>query len=102
MYAVIALGGKQYRVRPGEKLVVDRLPHEEGTSFEPPVLLASDGDRTVIDPADLSKVTVSATVKAHVKGKKIRVFFYHPKHNWSRRSGHRSHQSLIEIDKISV
>ena len=102
MYAVIALGGKQYRVTPGEKLVVDRLPHDEGASFEPPVLMAGDGSKTVLDPADLAKVTVSARVTAHQKGKKIRVFRYHPKHNWSRRRGHRSHQTVIEIEKIAV
>jgi large subunit ribosomal protein L21 len=102
MYAVIALGGKQYRVQPGEKLVVDRLPHEEGSSFAPPVLMVGDDTMTVIDAADLAKVTVSATVKAHTKGKKIRIYHYHPKHNWSRRAGHRSHQTLIEIDTIAV
>jgi large subunit ribosomal protein L21 len=102
MYAVIALGGKQYRVRPGEKLVVDRLPHEEGATFAPPVLMAGDDSKTAITAAELASVTVSATVKAHVKGKKIRIYHYHPKHNWSRRAGHRSHQSLIEIDSIAV
>jgi large subunit ribosomal protein L21 len=102
MYAVIALGGKQYRVIPGERLVVDRLPHAEGESFAPPVLLASDGKKTILDGAALKKVSVQAVVRSHGKGKKIRVFRYQPKSNWSKRRGHRSHVSVIEFEKIAV
>jgi large subunit ribosomal protein L21 len=102
MYAVIALGGKQYRVTPGEYLVVDRLHLDEGASFEPTVLMAGDGDKIVVDAAGLAKVKVSATVKSHQRGKKIRVLRYEPKSNWSKRRGHRSYQSVIEIAKIAV
>lgn len=102
MYAVIALGGKQYRVRPGEKLTVDRLPHAEGETFAPPVLLASDGDRTVMDGADLAKVTVSARVRQHTRGPKLRIFTYKAKHNVKKRRGHRSDVSVIEIERIAV
>ena len=102
MYAVIALGGKQYRVTPGEKLVVDRLHLDEGSTFEPTVLMAADGDKVVFDAAGLTKVKVSATVREHRKGKKIRVLRYQPKSNWTKRRGHRSYQSVIEISKIAV
>ncbi len=102
MYAVIALGGKQYRVRPGEFLTVDRLPHAEGATFAPPVLLASDGDRTMIDAADLASVSVSARVREHGRGKKIRIFTYKAKHNVKKRRGHRSEVSVIEIENIAV
>jgi large subunit ribosomal protein L21 len=102
MYAVIALGGKQYRVSPGETLVVDRLQLDEGATFEPTVLMAGDGDKVVVDAAGLKKVKVSAKVTAHKKGKKIRVLRYEPKSNWTKRRGHRSHQSVIEIAKIAV
>jgi large subunit ribosomal protein L21 len=102
MYAVIALGGKQYRVRPGEYLTVDRLPHAPGATFEPPVLLASDGDRTVIDAADLASVSVTARVREHGRGRKIRIFTYKAKHNVSKRRGHRSEVSVIEIENIAV
>jgi large subunit ribosomal protein L21 len=102
MYAVIALGGKQYRVTPGEKLVVDRLQLDEGASFEPTVLMVGDGDKVVIDAAGLKKAKVSATVTEHRKGKKIRVLRYQPKSNWTKRRGHRSFQSVIEISKIAV
>jgi len=102
MYAVIALGGKQYRVTPGERLVVDRLPHAEGETFAPPVLLASDGKKTILEGADLAKVTVQARVREHKKGPKIHVFRYKPKSTWSKRRGHRSYISVIEIEKIAV
>jgi large subunit ribosomal protein L21 len=102
MYAVIALGGKQYRVTPGEYLVVDRLHLDEGASFEPTVLMAGDGDKVLVGADEIAKVKVSATVKSHQKGKKIRVLRYEPKSNWSKRRGHRSYQSVIEIAKIAV
>jgi large subunit ribosomal protein L21 len=102
MYAVIALGGKQYRVTPGERLVVDRLPHAEGESFAPPVLLASDGTKTILDAPALAKVSVQAVVREHTKGPKIRILRYRPKSNYMKRRGHRSHVSVIEIEKIAV
>ena len=102
MYAVISLSGKQYRVRPGETLVVDRLAQDEGSTFSPRVLMVGDGDRALLDPADLANVTVSARVRAHTKGTKIRVFRYQPKSHWSKRRGHRSYQTVIEIEKIAV
>ena len=101
MYAVIALGGKQYRVRPGEKLTVDRLPHAEGDTFAPPVLLASDGDKTRLGD-DLKGVTVSARVVEHTLGKKIHVMTYRPKQDSKRKIGHRSRLSLIEIERIKL
>ena len=102
MYAVIALAGKQYRVTPGERLVVDRLPHDEGATFSPDVLMAGTDGKTVLDAAGLKKVKISVRVREHRKGPKIRVFRYHPKHNWSRRRGHRSHVTVIEVEKLAV
>jgi large subunit ribosomal protein L21 len=102
MYAVIALGGKQYRVRPGEKLSVDRLPHAEGDTFDVPVLLANDGDSTRVGADELAKVTVSARVVAHTLGKKIHVLTYRSKKDSKRKIGHRSRLSLIEIERIAL
>ena len=99
MYAVIALGGKQYRVTPGEKITVDRLPHEEGATFDAPVVLAVDGDNVVLDA---SKATVSARVERHTLGKKIHIFTYRPKQSYSRKKGHRSRLSVVSIESIKV
>ena len=95
-YAVIALGGKQYRVREGERLLVDRLAHDEGASFEPRVL--ATGDEGGI--ADGGAVT--ATVEEHVLGRKIRVFTYKPKRNSRRSRGHRSRLSRVRIESITA
>jgi len=95
-YAVIALGGKQYRVREGERLLVDRLEHAEGDTFQPRVL--ATGDREAI--ADGGAVT--ATVEEHLLGKKILVFTYKPKRNSRRRRGHRSRLSRVRIESITA
>ena len=79
MFAVISLGGKQYRVRKGEYLTVDRVHHPEGETFAPPVLFATDGDTAILDPMELAKVTVTATVDEHLLGPKIRVFRTSPR-----------------------
>ena len=87
-YAIIALGGKQYRVRAGDRLLVDRLKVDEGASFEPSVLLGADGG------------TVTAKVVAHVLGDKIRIGKYRPKTGYRRHAGHRSRLTQIEIESI--
>ena len=95
-YAVIALGGKQYRVREGERLVVDRLHQDEGATFEPRVLATGDGDGIADGGA------VSATVEEHLLGKKMLVFTYKPKRNSRKRRGHRSRLSRVRIDSIAA
>jgi large subunit ribosomal protein L21 len=66
------------------------------------VLAGLDGDRTVIDAADLASVSVTARVREHGRGKKIRIFTYKAKHNVRKRRGHRSEVSVIEIENIAV
>jgi large subunit ribosomal protein L21 len=102
VFAVISLGGKQYRVRKGEYLTVDRLAHEPGSTFSPPVLLATSGDDVLIDSAALAKVTVTARVDEHLLGTKIRVFQYKPKKSTKKARGHRSRLSRITIEDIAV
>jgi large subunit ribosomal protein L21 len=102
VFAVISLGGKQYRVHKGEYLTVDRLAHEPGSTFSPTVLLASSGDDTLIDADALAKVTVTARVDEHMLGTKIRVFQYKPKKSSKKARGHRSRLSRITIEDIAV
>jgi large subunit ribosomal protein L21 len=84
-YAIIRLGGKQYRVREGEYLVVDRLKTEEGKSFSPDVLLGDDG------------VNVTATVLSHERGPKIRIGKYKKRTGYKRHNGCRAATSRVEI-----
>jgi large subunit ribosomal protein L21 len=84
-YAIIRLGGKQYRVREGEYLVVDRVKFDEGKSFNPDVLLGDSG------------VTVTAKVLAHERGPKIRIGKYRKRTGYKRHNGFRAATSRIEI-----
>ena len=82
-YAIIRLGGKQYRVREGEYLIVDRVKTDEGGTFSPEVLLG-DG-------------AVTAKVLAHERGPKIRIGKYRKRTGYKRHNGFRAATSRIEI-----
>jgi large subunit ribosomal protein L21 len=82
-YAIIRLGGKQYRVREGETLVVDRLKTDEGKTFSPDVLLG--------------EATVTAKVLSHERGPKIRIGKYRRRTGYKRHNGFRAATSRIEI-----
>jgi large subunit ribosomal protein L21 len=84
-YAIIRLGGKQYRVREGEYLVVDRLKTEAGQSFSPDVLLGDEG------------VKVTATVLAHERGPKLLIGKYRKRTGYKRHNGFRAATSRVEI-----
>jgi large subunit ribosomal protein L21 len=101
MFAVIELGGKQYRVREGEYLTVDRVHAEPGATFAPTVLFAQDGDRS-LSGDDLAGVAVTARVDEHLLGPKIRVFRYTPKKDSKKQRGHRSRLSRVTIQEIAV
>ncbi|HXH86981.1 MAG TPA: 50S ribosomal protein L21, partial [Gaiellaceae bacterium] len=96
-YAIISVGGKQYRVHEGEKLLVDRLPHGEGKTFEPSVLLTGGGDA---GPNLSPSATVTARVVADVKGEKIRIGKYRPKNGYKKHTGFRASLSQIQIESI--
>ena len=98
MYAVIKVGGKQYRVEQGQWLLVDRQPHEPGESFAPEVLMTG-GDEVVTDRSKLDG-TVQATVVEHLRGEKIKVFTFKPKRGFKKTRGHRSELSKISIESI--
>jgi large subunit ribosomal protein L21 len=98
-YAIISVGGKQYRVQEGEKLLVDRLATEEGKTLTPDVLLFGDDKRTEYAPKG---VTVTARVVGHVKGEKIRIGKYRRRTGYRRHNGHRSKLTQIEIESIGA
>jgi large subunit ribosomal protein L21 len=95
-YAIISLGGKQYRVREGERLVVDRLAADEGSTFEPRVLLVGGDGTTDLSPT----ATVTAKVVGHELGQKIRIGKYRKRTGYKRHNGHRSRLTRIEIESI--
>ncbi len=84
-YAIIKLGGKQYRVREGEYIVVDRVKFDEGATFNPDVLLGDSG------------VTVTAKVLEHGRGPKIRIGKYKKRTGYKRHNGFRAATSRVEF-----
>jgi large subunit ribosomal protein L21 len=97
-YAIISLGGKQYRVREGERLLVDRLREDEGATVQPRVLLVG-GDGT---PDLAPSTTVTARVVGHELGEKIRIGKYRRRTGYKRHAGHRSRLTRIEIESIGA
>jgi large subunit ribosomal protein L21 len=97
-YAIIKLGGKQYVVREGEKLLVDRLTVDENKTFKPEVIFEGGDGKAELSP----KGTVTAKVLAHVKGDKIRIGKYRRRTGYRRHTGHRSHLTQIQIESIGA
>src|SRR3954454_3130668 len=98
-YAIISLGGKQYRVREGERLLVDRLPTEEGKTFHPEVLMLG-GDGTFELAPKSAQVTVK--VVGSPLGEKIRIGKYRAKTGYRKKTGFRAKLSQIEIQSIGA
>jgi len=98
-YAIISVGGKQYRVQEGEKLTVDRLKTEEGKTLNPAVLLFGDDKKTELSP---KSVTVTARVVGHVKGEKIRIGKYKKRTGYKRHTGFRASLTELQIEKIGA
>ena len=102
MYAVVMAGGKQYRVKEGDTLDVERLDAAaDDTVSLRPLMVVEDGDVTVGAQA-LEGASVTAVVLDHHKGKKIRIFKYKNKTGYRRKAGHRQPLTRIRIDRISV
>ena len=104
MYAIVKVGGKQYRVEKGDTLLVDRMPEDEGAkvSLEPLMFRGDGKDEAVFSGDDLGKVKVEATIAGHLRGKKIHVLKFKPKRGYKRRSGHRSELTRLEIGDIKL
>jgi large subunit ribosomal protein L21 len=100
-YAVISIGNKQYRVREGQRLLVDRVPHDEGKTFHPDlVMLGGDGDVKL--GSDLKGAQVTAKVAEHVKGKKVVVGKHKRRTGYKRRNGFRASLTRIEVTSIGA
>ena len=96
-YAIISLGGKQYRVREGERLLVDRLAEEDGNTITAAVLLVGGNGDTQIAPSD---VIVTAKVLGQQRGPKIRIGKYKKRTGYKRHNGFRSALTQIQIESI--
>ena len=96
-YAIISLGGKQYRVSEGQRLLVDRLATEDGKTFTPDVLLVGGDGAASLSPKD---VTVTVKIVGQQRGPKIRIGKYKKRTGYKRHTGFRAALTQIEIESI--
>jgi large subunit ribosomal protein L21 len=97
MFAIVRTGGKQYRVAPGDKIVVEKLAGSAGDSVTlDDVLLAGEGS----DLKSTSGLTVAAEIIAQAKGEKVTVFKKRRRHNYRRKAGHRQQHTILKILSI--
>jgi large subunit ribosomal protein L21 len=102
MYAIIATGGKQYKVSEGDIIRVESLHVDEGSSVTfDQVLAVNNGELSVGTPT-VSGATVTGTVMKNAKAKKVLVYRYKRKIGYSKKNGHRQQYTQIKIDKINA
>lgn len=101
MYAVIATGGKQYRVKEGDVVRIEKIPGDVGEAFSfENILLLSDGEDLVIGAPTLANASVNARIVEQGKGKKVLVFKYKRRKRYRRKQGHRQPFTAVQIDSI--
>ena len=102
MYAVIKTGGKQYKVSAGEKLKVEQLPADVGTEIVlDQVLAVGEGDSLAIGSPLVAGATESATVVAHGRGDKVRIFKMRRRKHYQKHQGHRQNYTELLIGSIA-
>ena len=103
IYAVIATGGKQYRVKVGDRIAVERLHQDAGSEISiDQVLLVGGNGETKIGTPVVEGATVSATINEHARGEKIVVFKFKKRKRYRRRTGHRQELTRLTITGISA
>lgn len=101
MYAIIETGGKQYKVSEGDAIRVEKLGLDAGeaVTFDNVLMISNEGEVKVGN--DVEAATVSGSVKANGKGKKVTIFKYKPKKGYSKKQGHRQPFTEVVIEKIN-
>ena len=101
MYAIIATGGKQYKVAEGDIIKVEKLDVEVGSevTFDQVIAVSNDGLKV---GADVANANVTATVMEQGKGKKVIVYKYKRKTGYHKKNGHRQAYTQVKIEKINA
>jgi len=102
MYAIIATGGKQYKVSEGDVIFVEKLDAETGSDVTFDQVLAVGGDKLVVGAPLVDKATVTGKVLDQTKGKKVVVYRYKRKSGYHKKNGHRQAYTKVQIDKINA
>jgi large subunit ribosomal protein L21 len=102
MYAIVETGGKQYRVKPGDTVAVERLTGEPGESLDLDrvLLVAGNGDKPRVGSPGVDGAIVRAEVVEHIRGEKIIIFRYKSKVRYRRKTGHRQSLTRLRITDI--
>ena len=102
MYAVIKAGGKQYRVAPGENIKIEQVQADVGATIVlDQVLMVADGEAVKVGTPTVAGAKVSATVVAHGRGPKIRIFKMRRRKHYQKSQGHRQNYTEIRVDAIN-
>lgn len=104
VYAVLESGGRQYRVAPGQELLVEKLPGEQGEEFsvEQVLMVVDESGNTLVGRPYVEGARAVATVVGQERGPKILVFKYKAKSNYRRRRGHRQDLTRIRVERIEL
>ena len=102
MYAIIATGGKQYKVSEGDVIRVEKLDVEAGSAYTFDQVLAVNNGELVVGSPGVEGATVSATVEGNARGKKIIVYKYKRKTGYHKKNGHRQAYTQLKIEKINL
>jgi large subunit ribosomal protein L21 len=101
MFAVVKSGGKQYRVKAGDKLLVEKLPAEVGAEvLLDKVLMLAEGENVTLGKPLVAGARVKATVVAHTKGEKIKIFKMRRRKHYRKTLGHRQNYTELRVDGI--
>lgn len=103
MYAIIKVGGRQYRAVEGQYIDVEKLPFEEGEEITiDEVLLTSDGETSTVGTPLVDGASVSATVEQQFRGEKLIVYKYRQRTSYRRKQGHRQYHTRLRINSIKA
>ena len=103
MYAVIKTGGKQYRVQSGEKLKIELIPADVGSQVDlDQVLMVANGDEVTFGHPLVSGAKVTATVLAHGRHDKVKIFKMRRRKHYQRHQGHRQGFTEVQINTITA
>ncbi len=103
IYAIVATGGKQHKVSPGQKIDIEQIAGDEGSSVElDNVLFVSDGDTITVGQPAIEGAKVKATIVLQDRKRKVIIFKYKNKIRYRRKRGHRQHYTRLSIDQIEL
>ena len=102
MYAIVKTGGKQYKVCPGDKLNIEKLPAQVGDKVKLDAICVVDGDTTELDPQAAAKTAVEAVVLEQFKDKKKVVFKFKKRKNYKKLRGHRQNLTRVKIESVGT